>query len=564
MAEEITARLNAALAGRYVVERQVGRGGMATVFLATDVRHERRVAIKVLHPELAASMGSERFLREIRLAATLQHPHILGLYDSGDAGGLFFYVMPFVEGESLRDRLDREKQLSIDDALQIARESASALDYAHRQGVVHRDIKPENILLVDGHAIVADFGIARAVSVAGAEKLTETGMAVGTPTYMSPEQASGEQNIDGRSDTYALGCVLYEMLIGEPPFRGPNAMAILARHTLESVPSLQIVRNTVPDEVEDAVMRALAKAPADRFPTAGQLEKALLISSTTVSHRATERALRAQTATMRVKQRRLGVISAGVAFAVIAFGVFAFSRNRGTMLLSAGGRAPSHVAVLYFTDASADKSLGYLADGLTESLIAQLSRVEALDVRSAAASRAFRSDSITPDSVARALDVGTLVSGSVRPLPGDQLRVDMQMNDAGGATLGTKSVTVRRSGVLALRDSVARDVADLIRARIGKEVSLRSLQSGTSDPNAWILEQRAEQGRRRAQELARSGDTAAIRHEVATADSLARQAQSLDGAWGEPLALRGWLAYEQSRRFGVDGKRAAPFIALGL
>ena len=227
----IADQLQSAIADRYKVERELGRGGMATVFLATDIRHERQVAIKVLHPDLSATIGAERFEREIKLAAKLQHPHILGLIDSGQADGLLYYVMPFVEGESVRDKLDREKQLSIDEALQITLEVADALGYAHAQNIVHRDIKPENVMMSNGHALVADFGIARARTEAGQSKLTQTGMAVGTPVYMSPEQATGEP-VGPAADIYSLGCMLYEMLAGEPPFNGPNAMVIMARHAM--------------------------------------------------------------------------------------------------------------------------------------------------------------------------------------------------------------------------------------------------------------------------------------------------------------------------------------------
>ena len=268
-------RLRSALGDRYILERQAGEGGMATVFLAKDIKHERSVAIKVLRPELSASLGGDRFLREIRVAATLQHPNILGLYDSGETEGLLYYVMPFVEGESLRHRLDREQQLPLHDALRITREAAEALQYAHEHNIIHRDIKPENILMLGGHALVADFGIARAVSEAGGEKLTQTGMAMGTPYYMSPEQALGSDRVDARSDVYSLGCVLYELLIGQPPFTGPNAMAIMARHSMEKVPSLQVVRSSVPDEVEDIVLHALEKTPADRFQTMQEFVEAL-------------------------------------------------------------------------------------------------------------------------------------------------------------------------------------------------------------------------------------------------------------------------------------------------
>ena len=258
--------LRAALAGRYDIERQLGSGGMAVVYLAHDPRQDRAVAIKVMRPDVALALGSERFLREIKFAGNLQHPNILPIYDSGEAGGTLFFVMPYIEGETLRDRLDREQQLPIDDAINITAEVAEAIQFAHNHGIIHRDIKPENILLQGGHAIVADFGIARALSESG-QKLTQTGMSVGTPTYMSPEQAMGGEHVDGRSDQYSLACMLYEMLAGHPPFTGPNSMAVIAKHSMETVPSLQIVRQSVPDELEDAIMRALEKTPADRFPT---------------------------------------------------------------------------------------------------------------------------------------------------------------------------------------------------------------------------------------------------------------------------------------------------------
>jgi serine/threonine-protein kinase len=268
-------RLVEALADRYRIEREVGAGGMATVYLATDSRHERKVAIKVLRPELAAMLGSERFLTEIRVTANLQHPHILPLHDSGEAEGFLYYVMPFVEGESLRDRLDRERQLSVEDALRIAAEVADGLSHAHGLGVVHRDIKPANILLTGGHALVADFGIARAVRQAGGARLTETGLSLGTPQYMSPEQASGDTDVDARSDEYALGCVLYEMLAGEAPHTGPNAQVILARVLTQPAPSVTGSRETVPHRVDAAIRKALARLPADRFATVADFADAL-------------------------------------------------------------------------------------------------------------------------------------------------------------------------------------------------------------------------------------------------------------------------------------------------
>src|SRR2546422_2520384 len=270
---ELLARLRGALADRYAIDRELGHGGTATVYLAQDLKHGRSVAVKVLRPELAAALGAERFLREIEIAARLSNPHILPLHDSGEAAGFLYYVMPFVQGESLRDRLHREPQLPIDEAVRIAREVATALSHAHSQDVVHRDIKPENILLSGGEAVVADFGIARAIVAAGAEQLTDTGLAVGTPGYMSPEQATGAMQLDGRSDVYSLGCVLYEMLAGHPPFLGTTAQEILARHSLDAVPPLRTIRPELPEAVELAVRKALAKSTSGSVAHSGGAQR---------------------------------------------------------------------------------------------------------------------------------------------------------------------------------------------------------------------------------------------------------------------------------------------------
>ena len=272
---DAVARLNTALEGRYAIERELGEGGMATVYLADDLKHERKVALKVLKPELAAVVGAERFLIEIKTTANLQHPHILPLFDSGEVDGLLYYIMPFIDGESLRDKLKRETQLSLKEALEITEALAGALDHAHRHGVVHRDIKPANILLHEGQPLVADFGIALAVSVAAGDRITETGLSLGTPPYMSPEQAAAERELDGRSDQYSLACVLYEMLAGQPPFNAPTAQATVAQILAVDPPPLSERRRTVPAGVAAAVHRALEKVPADRFDTAGDFTEAL-------------------------------------------------------------------------------------------------------------------------------------------------------------------------------------------------------------------------------------------------------------------------------------------------
>jgi serine/threonine protein kinase len=322
------ARLQGALADRYAIERELGAGGMATVYLARDLRHDRAVAIKVLRPELAATLGAERFLLEIKTTAQLTHPNILPLLDSGEADGLLYYAMPYVEGESLRSRMTREKQLPLDDALRITREVADALGYAHSHGVIHRDVKPENILLESGHAVVADFGIARALTAAGGRHLTQTGFTVGTPEYMSPEQAAGNTDLDGRSDLYALGCVLYEMLSAETPYTGPTPVAILAKKLSEPLPRISVVRETVPPAVEAALGRALARIPADRFATAGEFAAALAGEGfvPAVSPRAGRR-------------QRLLLVSAAAAV-LVAAGVYALLRwmpggARGSALVNA-------------------------------------------------------------------------------------------------------------------------------------------------------------------------------------------------------------------------------------
>ncbi len=334
-------RLRCALAERYRIERELGAGGMATVYLAQDLKHDRRVAIKVLRPELAAVIGAERFLSEIKTTANLQHPHILPLHDSGQADSFLFYVMPFVEGESLRDRLNREKQLPVADAVRIATEVASALDYAHRHGIIHRDIKPENILLHDGSALVADFGIALAASKAGGARMTETGMSLGTPHYMSPEQAMGEREITARTDVYALGCVLYEMLVGEPPFTGPTAQAIVAKVLTEEPAPIRPRRRSVPESVEAAVLMAVEKLPADRFATAAEFVAAIRSDGAASGSAVRTPPGRKPALPPVARRRKLAAVGLGVA-TLAAAGGWLLGRD----MVSPAMPAPSRLAIV--------------------------------------------------------------------------------------------------------------------------------------------------------------------------------------------------------------------------
>lgn len=331
---ELLDRLKRALEGRYHIQRRLGEGGMAVVFLARDLKHEREVALKVLRPELGAAVGHERFFKEIKTLAGLSHPHILPLHDSGEADGLLFYVMPYVKGESLLERMEREQQLPVEEALRLASEVAEALAHAHERGIIHRDIKPANIMLSAGHALVADFGIAAAVDAAGGEKLTSTGIAVGTPAYMSPEQSAGTTTVDGRSDVYSLGCVLYELLAGSTPFSGSTPRALIARHAVDPVPSLRTVRGTVPPATERLVLKALAKVPADRFATAADFAQALRSPESLADHPRTEQASSAST---RGRRSLLYGIPAVAIAALLAWTVF-----RG----DAGNRAGSPGAII--------------------------------------------------------------------------------------------------------------------------------------------------------------------------------------------------------------------------
>ena len=441
-APDVEAALRAELAGRYTLERELGRGGMATVYLGQDLKHHRAVAVKVLRPELAGAIGPERFLREIEIAAGLSHPHILPLFDSGGHDGLYYYVMPYVEGETLRQRLERERQLPIEDALRITREIGDALGYAHRLGFVHRDIKPENILLSHDHAVVADFGIARAITAAGGGKLTEAGLALGTPSYMSPEQAVGDSEVDGRSDLYSLGCVLYEMLVGDPPFRGHNAQQILARHVMDPVPPPRTVRGTVPLAVQGALLQALAKVPADRYATVHQFVEAL-------------------------DAPRISDPEATVALRPAA--------------------PPQSIAVLSFLNMSGDPDNDYFGDGIAEELINLLTGVKGLRVASRTSAFVFKGTKADPRTIGQTLNVQTVLTGSVRKV-GNRLRITAQLiNAADGYHLWSDRYDREMADVLAIQDEISQTIVNALQIRLTGEQVEQLAKRGTADPEAYNL-----------------------------------------------------------------------------
>ncbi len=490
--------LNDALQGRYIVERELGRGGMATVYLARDLRHDRSVALKLLHPDLAASLGAERFLREIRTTARLQHPHILTLLDSGEAGGLLWYTMAYVEGESLRQRLEREVQLPIEDAVRLASEIALALDYAHRHGVVHRDIKPENILLSDGQALVADFGVARAIDAGRDDRLTETGLALGTPTYMSPEQATASSTVDGRSDIYALGTVLFEMLAGEPPFTGPTAQSVVAKRFLEPTPHVRTLRGTVPETVELALLKSLEKLPADRFATGAEFAAAL--------HQPASLSGAAERPPPELPHRRrpraavlsaLALLLGGAAYLVYSL---VLSDNNGADGLTT-------VAILPFRPLLQGDETGALGIGIPDAIITRLANVSQLRVRPTSAIIRYQDQAPDIGAVAKALRTDYVLNGTVEPA-GERLRVSVQLLRAkDGALLWGEHYDLARQDLLTLQDSIARRVSAALAIRMSDEERARVYRHYTSNAAAY---ERYLAGRAQLARLTKESTLAAV------------------------------------------------------
>ncbi len=436
---DILALLQSALDDRYAVERELGSGGMATVYLAMDVKHGRPVAIKVLRPELASALGAERFEREIQVTAHFSHPNILPLLESGETQGLLFYVTPYVSGGSLRERMDRQGQLPIEDSVQIACEVADALDLAHRRGVVHRDIKPENILIEEGHAVVADFGVARAVSAAGEDRLTESGIAIGTPAYLSPEQAAGETDVDHKSDIYSLGCVLYEMLAGEPPISGPTVESILRKHISAEPAAVSVIRPTIPDELAEVVHRSLAKAPADRFATAAELCAALR-----------QAMIRRPVGPARRRRLSWPTLALLPVLALLALWLSGVLRNE---------RISNSVAVLPCESSAEDSPQSYLSEAITDDIITELSKLGSLRVINVTSALRYRESDMSPEQIAAELNVARLVRCTVREV-GDQVSITAQIVEPeSGAVLWADRFDRPMENVLELSGELAVQLA---------------------------------------------------------------------------------------------------------
>jgi eukaryotic-like serine/threonine-protein kinase len=564
-------QLQAALGATYTLERELGRGGMATVFLAVDAKHKRRVALKMLHADLAIALGPERFRREIELAAQLQHPHILSVHDSGETPtGLLWFTMPYVEGESLRDRLTRERQLPLEDALRIAGEAARALDYAHRHGVIHRDIKPENILLTkEGDTLVADFGIGRALGSPGvAGRITETGVVVGTPAYMSPEQAAGEREIDGRTDIYSLGTVLYEMLAGEPPFTGGTAQAVIAKRMSGEIPSARRVRPSVPEPVEQSVRKALAPVPADRFSTAGDFARALATSSHTTSAPPpvtvepppaqpppappTPPAAAISPPTPARHRRIPPVFAASALSFLVGVGVLFAWRSHSASGTTSGG--PVRLAVLPFEN-EGDSSSAYFADGIADEIRGKLSAVQALRVVARTSSNQYRHTQKPAQDIGRELGVRYLLTGTVQwersPDGTRRVRVSPELVEVSEG--GTPESKWQQSFDAPLTDvfQVQADVAGRVADKLGVVLSPPAQAQLAAKPTQNLA---AYDAYLRSTALT-GNDPSTLRRSLAYADQAVALDSTFAAAWAQVATLHA-LLYSNSAPNAADSAAA--------
>jgi len=557
MSESITPELTL-LDGRFQLETLLGRGGMADVYRATDLHHGRPVAVKILRGDAVGVIGIERFRREIAVTAAFTHPHILGLIESGETetqtgARMLYYVMPLIDGESLRHRLAREDHLPVRDGVRITREVLDALQYAHEHGVIHRDIKPANILLSGGHAVVADFGIARPVArhaaATGDEStLTVSGVSIGTPAYMSPEQALAGSTVDARSDLYATGCVLYETLTGRAPFDASTAQAVIARKASGVFVPPSIMRPGLPKALDDIVSRALHPDPADRYLSAAAFLAALeaigetgVSTSATIHDRVGER--------VDWRSRRRGMIPLLIGVCVIVAGAWAWARTKGGPSANATTSSTAdaaRVAVLPFENLSSDSSLAYVANGITTDLTDELAQVHALTVVSKNGVIPLVRKSIGIDSLARVLRVGSVITGDVRR-SGQGVIVSVRLVDGRtGQQLASHDTSGAMDDLLQVRSTVVDDVARFLRQRLGEQIRVSSSQRRASNPEAWELVERVrdlQNGElRNAWQLAPEERTARFRH----ADSLAIAASRLDARWADPLVERALLSARQA------------------
>jgi TolB-like protein len=538
MADPIAA-LREGLRDRYEFERELGRGGMATVWLARDLRHDRPVALKVLHSNLAASLGPERFQREIRVAARLQHPHVLTVLDSGAVNERLWFTMPYVQGESLRDRLRRERQLPIEDALRVAGEAAQALQYAHEQGVIHRDIKPENLLLTrDGNTLVADFGIARALGGGGDEHLTETGLAIGTPAYMSPEQAAGDRGVDARTDVYSLAAVLFEMLAGEPPYTGATAQAMLVKRLSEPVPSVRSVRPTVPESVDQAIRRALAPVPADRFGSIAEFARELTAVGRYGGTAVGASGPTPESAATVIARPRIAVPSYRRTAAVLVLGIliglgvlFAWRRSHGDNAPAATGR---RIAVLPFQNLG-DSSTAYFADGITDAVRGKLAALPGVQVIASSSANEYKGTNKNLSEVGRELDSDYLLIARVRwaksPDGSSRVEVSPELVDVSPGhpptTKWQQPFEAAITDVFKVQGEIAGQVASALDVALGAGQREALAQRPTRNLAAYDAYLKAE---------ATGGLVAATAQTLRPAIALYRQAVGIDSTFSEAWA----------------------------
>ncbi len=546
--------LSGVFAERYAIERELGRGGSAIVYLARDIQRGHAVALKVLRPEFVESLGAERFLREIKLSEQLHHPHILPVLDSGNRGGRLYFSLPHMEGGSLRDRLDREKQLPLETVVAIARTVSGALAHAHAKGLIHRDVKPENILFTSGQACLGDFGIARALERAAGETTTSTSVVRGTPHYMSPEQATGSTKIDGRSDLYSFACVIYEMLSGIQPFVGPTPQSVIAQRLVHMPRPIRTFRPTLPKAVESVLARAFSVAAVDRYQTATDLLQAL------------ERAAQALPSTpgptrwSRLGWRRRAAIGAlGAAALVVAIAA--------VLKMTADANPPGNpvpendqrrIAALYLDNLTPSTLPGHLVDGISEYLIDQLGGVRALYVISPNGVRPFRTSVAPVDSIGRALRVGTIVSGSVAR-SGNTMRVSYRLIDArDGRQISSEQLELPWAELFALQSELANRVAFSLRRQLGQEIALRENRGETRSFAAWEAAQLASVMLQRASENALRRADATTPLLLLQADSLYARAESLDQGWATPSVRRGFIALALATHSVIPGQSAPP------